>query len=92
MKKKLFVIKNTKTGMYFSGNSVDDRCRAKNLVNAEFFNERRVGKEFLVNYAGLYPNEKFVEVEIREKKRIAPPLGKCGRKTNKNLKNRSGKL
>lgn len=70
MKKKLFVIKNMKTGKYYTGQNLCGPCTSKNIETAQHFDEawvKRTLREQGDDY-GLPKNEKFVEIEIREKK------------------------
>jgi hypothetical protein len=66
---KIYVIKNTKTKRYFVGyNSKSTRSlTSKNLANAEIFNEDWV-KSWEDANETISKYEKFVEVEIKEKK------------------------
>jgi hypothetical protein len=70
--KKLYVIKNIKTNRYYSGYSI--YCSAKDISNAKVYTEKWIKnnerwiKKTLKNSKGiLSENEKFIEVEIREK-------------------------
>lgn len=65
---KIYVIKNLVTGKYYTGTTYGGKCSAKYLINAEIFDrnwETEVnGKPTLIT---LGKNEKFVEIEIKEK-------------------------
>ncbi len=69
MSKKLYVIKNIKTKKYFSGQSAfDGPCTSRNLENAEIFDDFWVKNcNSRPDENNLKRNEKFVEIEIREK-------------------------
>ena len=66
--KKLFVIKNIKTKKYYTGEDTDYPCTAKDIARAEIFDEKWVKEEYEFLGGTLRKNEKFVEIEIKEKK------------------------
>lgn len=66
--RKLYVVKNIVTQKYYSGRHYGDSCRTKNIQNAETFDEYWVKKcRTKPSEFPLGKNERFVEIEIKEK-------------------------